>query len=82
MASGRPVIAFDKSGVRDSVVDGVSGILFQPQTVDGLIAAVRRFEEMEGAFDPVKIAAHAAQFDRVHFRARFLEALRGFGVKV
>ncbi len=82
MASGRPVIAFDKSGVRDSVVDGKTGILFEPQTVEGLIAAVTRFEASAASFDPAAIAAHAAQFDRAHFRTRFLEALRSFGLAV
>lgn len=82
MASGRPVIAFDKSGVRDSVVDGKTGILFQPQTVEGLIAAVERYESTASTFDPAEIQKHAAQFDRATFRARFIKALRDWGIEI
>ena len=45
MASGRPVIAYDKGGIRDSVRDGTSGILYPNQSVDGLLAAIARFEK-------------------------------------
>jgi glycosyltransferase involved in cell wall biosynthesis len=76
MASGRPVIAYDKGGVRDSVRDGRSGILFPEQTVEGLEAAVLRFEHEEARFIPTDIAADAARFSGARFRdeiARLVE---------
>lgn len=44
MASGRPVIAFGKGGVLDSVVDGKTGLFFKEQSVSSLVAAVEAFE--------------------------------------
>jgi len=44
MASGRPVIAYARGGALDTMIDGVTGILFDNQTTEGLIEAVNRFE--------------------------------------
>ena len=68
MASGCPVIAYNKGGVRDSVRDGSSGILYPDQSVDGLTAAVARFEREESRFLPGAIAAEAARFSSSRFR--------------
>lgn len=68
MASGRPVIAYDKGGVRDSVRDGISGILYPVPGVEGLISAVARFEAMEGAFSSAAITAEASRFSASRFR--------------
>jgi glycosyltransferase involved in cell wall biosynthesis len=68
MASGRPVIAYDKGGVCDSVRDGSSGILYPEQSVEGLIQAIARFETEEPRFVPAAIAAEAARFSASRFR--------------
>jgi glycosyltransferase involved in cell wall biosynthesis len=68
MASGRPVIAYDKGGVRDTVRDGVSGILYPDQSVEGLMTAITRFESMENQFSPSAIVAEAARFSAGRFR--------------
>ena len=44
MASGRPVIAYGRGGVLDTVVDGVTGVLFTEPSVDALAGAVRRYQ--------------------------------------
>lgn len=75
MAAGRPVIAFGRGGVCDSVVPGVTGVLFPEQTVDALNAAIDAFEESATAFDPYRIAHHARSFDRPVFADRFRAAL-------
>ena len=67
MASGRPVIAYGAGGVLDTVQPGRTGVLFPEQTTESLIAALRRFDPDE--YDPNAIRAHAARFDRRHFRA-------------
>ena len=64
-AAGRPVIALGAGGALDTVTDGVSGILFQPQTVDGVIGAVRRFESLD--FSPGEIIARVERFSRGRF---------------
>jgi glycosyltransferase involved in cell wall biosynthesis len=70
MASGRPVIAYERGGALDTVIDGETGLLFRDQTVDGLVAAVRNFNALGFAnFDPVALVTHAKQFDEATFRA-------------
>jgi len=71
MASGKPVIAFDYGGARETVVDGVTGVLFRDQTAASLVAAVRSFER-HAEFDSSAIRAHAEQFSDAVFRGRFL----------
>lgn len=75
MASGKPVIALGKGGALDTVVDGVTGVLFGRSTPDALIAAIERFETIESGFDPVRIAAHARTFDRSVFKRRMQIAI-------
>ena len=70
MASGKPVIALGKGGALDTVVDGVTGVLFRQATPEALIAAIERFEEIEGGFDQDRIVAHALTFDRAIFKQR------------
>jgi glycosyltransferase involved in cell wall biosynthesis len=69
LASGRPVIAFARGGATETVVDGMSGVLFREQSVQGLIAAVERFNQM--SFDPVRIAHSAQRFAAENFRNAF-----------
>ncbi len=40
---GRPVLSTDHIGCRDTFDDGVSGIMFQPRSVDDLITAIEKF---------------------------------------
>jgi glycosyltransferase involved in cell wall biosynthesis len=62
MASGTPVIAYGKGGATETVIDGLTGVLFREQTTDSLIDGVRRSASV--AFDPAAIRAHALGFDR------------------
>jgi glycosyltransferase involved in cell wall biosynthesis len=71
MASGRPVIAFARGGALETVVPGVTGVLFAEQTSAGLTAAVREFEAIESHFEPARLVAHAAQFSRARFQTEF-----------
>ncbi len=68
-ACGRPVIAFAQGGAREIVRDGVTGILFQEQTVDSLIDAVARCENSQ--FDPAIIRGSALRFSRERFLREF-----------
>lgn len=71
MASGRPVIALAKGGACETVVDGVTGMLYAEQTVEGLLAALDRFEQEMGKFDAATLAAHAVRFHESRFCAAF-----------
>lgn len=68
MSAGRPVIAYGRGGVLDTVRPGVTGAFFAEQTSEAVMEALTVFDE--SAFDPVAIRCHADQFDRLHFRAR------------
>jgi glycosyltransferase involved in cell wall biosynthesis len=70
-AAGRPVIAYRAGGATETVVDGVTGIFFEAQTPDALIAAVERREAT--TFDAETIRAHARLFDAAVFRQRLRE---------
>jgi glycosyltransferase involved in cell wall biosynthesis len=58
-AAGRPVIATDAGGVRESVVDGVTGCFFDG-SVEGLVGAVRGFDAT--AVDATACTQSAARF--------------------
>ena len=70
MASGRPVIAYGRGGALETVVEGRTGIFFDEQTEDSLLAAIERFEQVEGTFDPAEIRRHALRFDRQVFKEK------------
>ena len=67
-ACGRPVIAYAKGGVPETVLEGETGILFPEQTVNSLAEAVLRFSGQ--SFDKERIRAHAVQFDESVFKQR------------
>jgi glycosyltransferase involved in cell wall biosynthesis len=67
MALGTPVVALGTGGVRDSVVDGVTGIFFEEAAVHSLRAAL---DDANGrTWDRAAIRAHAAQFSRERFHS-------------
>jgi glycosyltransferase involved in cell wall biosynthesis len=68
-AAGLPVIALNEGGVRDSVVDGVTGVLYDARGPGGLAAAIERFEAM--SFDEAALRRHALGFRPEVFAARF-----------
>ena len=70
-ASGRPVIAYGKGGVLDTVVDNKTGILFEEQSVDSLKNAIIKFETMN--FDKQEIRKHALEFDESVFQKKIKE---------
>jgi len=71
MASGRPVIAFGKGGVLETVIPDETGIFFYEQTPDAIIEAVRKFEKMN--FEPEKIREQAKRFDIKVFQEKMKE---------
>ncbi len=70
-ASGRPVIAYGKGGVLDTVIDGKTGVYFKEQTVDSLKDAIQKFEKMK--FDKQEIRKHSLEFDESVFQRRIKE---------
>lgn len=62
MASGRPVLAYGRGGVCDSVVPESSGLFFERQEVDSLVDAITRMERWLPQFDPRAAVARAQAF--------------------
>jgi len=68
MAAGKPVIAYGKGGVLESVIEGKTGLFFYEPTVESLALAIRRFLTMEKKFDWRAISEHAQRFSPERFR--------------
>lgn len=75
MASGRPVIAFGRGGALETVVHGRTGLLFNEQSVEALIDAVRQFEDSALLFQPETIRAHASRFSVQNFQTSMREII-------
>lgn len=74
-ACGAPVIALAAGGALDSVIDGRTGLLYQPDLEDPaapLAEALRRFDP--GAYDPEQVRGHATSFSPQRFRDRVAAA--------
>ena len=72
-AAGRPVIAINRGGARESVVDGKSGVLFDEQTPEALKAAMEHLDRLQVSAEACM--AHARKFDEPVFRAGILRAI-------
>ena len=81
-ACGRPVIAYEKGGVLETVVPArttagnggsPTGIFFSRQTPADLVRAIELFRRLQGRFNPKKIRDHAAQFSTERFKNQIHE---------
>lgn len=72
-AAGRPVVAADAGGARETVVPGDTGVLVKPDDVDAFAEALA-YTDFD-RFSPALIARHAAQFSVAAFQRRFLAEL-------
>ena len=71
MAYGKPVIAYGKGGVLESVIpiqggnEGMpTGLFFFEQSSEALVKAILQFEKSRGEFHPKQIRDHVKKFDR------------------
>ena len=68
-AAGRPVLAADAGGARETVVPGQTGVLVPPEDIDALAEGMA--ETDWGGFDPQAIRQHARRFSTEAFKQRF-----------
>ena len=68
MASGRPVIALNKGGSRETIIDGVTGAFMKYEGWEGVFDAVLNFDATK--FNPETIRAHAQKFSRAVFEEK------------
>lgn len=79
-AAGRPVIAYRAGGVLttqipvDNDPGRATALFFDNQTVDDLVCAIKRYEQIEPQFDSVFIRARAESFDE----SKFIEGIQQF----
>ena len=73
MALGTPVVALGEGGVRDSVVDGTTGIFFDAPEVESLRRALDAVERRE--WDRIALREHGRKFSRVRFDRELASAL-------
>lgn len=66
-ATGRPVIAYAKGGVLETVTPR-TGLFFAEQTPSALAAAVRQFDTWEATFRPEEARAQARGFSKAVFQ--------------
>jgi glycosyltransferase involved in cell wall biosynthesis len=75
-AAGCPVIAFREGGALDTVKENATGIFFDEQTPESLIAAMEHFEKNEVTFSQRKVFNdHVHQFSKTAFIARMRKVL-------
>jgi glycosyltransferase involved in cell wall biosynthesis len=67
LACGTPVITYGRGGARDIVIPHETGLFFDAQTPEAIIAAVEHFETL--AIAPASCRAQAERFSRAAFRA-------------
>ena len=73
-ACGTPVVALGKGGALETVVDGVTGVLYPEPGAGPLSEAIARARAAR--FEASALAANAARFSEAAFRGRFLAAAR------
>jgi len=72
MACGTPVIAYGAGGIKDTLIEGKSGLFFDMQTITSLNNAIKKFEKMK--FDYREISEYASKFSN----KRFEKEIRSF----
>ena len=67
-AAGRPVLALDAGGARETVIDGETGVLVGSEAPDAFAEAMT-YVDFE-KFDPERLARHARSFSTARFQER------------
>ena len=72
-ACGTPVVALAEGGVTETIVDEVTGVLYQGNSATDLGDALQRFEDIP--MDRAGIRANAERFSAKRFDTEFIEAI-------
>lgn len=76
-AAGRPVVAVAAGGALETVLDGVTGVLVEPDSVDALAGALA--DPDFTSFDSEQIVAHAQRFSSAAFKQRLRAEIESSG---
>jgi len=66
---GKPVIAYNRGGAQDIIIQHKTGILFDSQTITSLVEAVE--QSMKFSFRPHVLRSQAEKFAKEKFKAEF-----------
>ena len=68
MACGKPVLAYRKGGLTETVVAGETGEFFDEQTIESMEGALTQLLINEKEYDAEAIAEHAQKFSTENFK--------------
>ncbi|MDD5605763.1 MAG: glycosyltransferase [Patescibacteria group bacterium] len=68
MAAGKPVLAFRKGGLLESVIEGRTGAFFDEQSIASITEALKDFDKNVDNFDSQVIHEHALTFSKAAFK--------------
>lgn len=71
MAAGRPVVAFGRGGVTETVLSGMTGEFFEDETAESLNAALSKLNQNYQNYTPQKCAKRAVDFALTKFKQDF-----------
>jgi glycosyltransferase involved in cell wall biosynthesis len=72
-ATGTPVIAFNAGGAKDMILDTVTGVFFQEQTLESLRSALTHFQSL--TWNHSVIRSHTRTFSQERFRRDLLQEI-------
>jgi glycosyltransferase involved in cell wall biosynthesis len=73
---GTPIIAYQKGGYLETVIENKTGVFFQEQSAESIADAVLRFEALESEFAPEKIRENALRFSERIFNHQFVAEVK------
>ncbi|MBD3270749.1 glycosyltransferase [Candidatus Peregrinibacteria bacterium] len=76
MACGKPVLAYGVGGAKETVIPGITGELFEEQTVESMENALGRLIVNENKYKPEKIRQHAMKFSEERFEKEFKDFVK------
>jgi len=74
MGFGVPVIAYRSGGVKETVIEGKTGLFFNKFTIGSLYRAIKRFKKL--TIDPKECSKQAEKFDKEKFKKNIIQITR------
>jgi glycosyltransferase involved in cell wall biosynthesis len=75
---GKPVIAYNKGGVTETVIEGKTGWFFKEHNAGSLMSLIRQMGQMEKKIKQEDCVENAKRFSKERFKKEFLEYVRNF----
>lgn len=76
MACGKPILAYAKGGVTESVIEGVTGEFFKRPTIESMEDGLGRLIMNENKYHPMTIRKQAEKFSESKFKRHIRELVK------